>query len=425
MIIQDYLVYPDERQFVVIGQIDRRDIYRDQDAAEAINHALSLLSETGGEVRLMRGRYPTRQPIRIPANTHLTGSGRGTVLEVAGGCAAGILIDSVKGANVSDLTVLASDVSPLEQRAEVGIDVVNAADCQVRSVLAQGFRSYGIRLRDNAILCRITDCSAADNAVSNFRLSHLDQGTFGNWIPNSLLSCTTYGGGKGVEVERCIVLTISGVQVHQCTGPAFHIYGVANATSLVGCRTYQVDGDAVVWEDSHEVSIVGNVFSWHTQAGIVLRRCKWGTITGNNVIDTGSYNPGGPCMDTKFQDLETYPPSFPGIRLEQCRGFTINGNAIFQWPVVPPMTNGIEEDSTSADNLISGNNINFYRGSAVQSEGAASTALPAGNHGYGPASFFHNPPTDGNIPLFMEPDHAIQSFEPHLTRRLIDHGYAL
>ena len=425
---QDCLIYRDDREFIVLGEVDRTELYRGSDAVDAIQWGIDFVAGRaechGGRVRLSRGRYPIHRTITMAAGVHLSGSGRGTILDVAGTCETGIRLEAVKGAVVSELAIQggATDVSA-DARPALGLDIVNAADCRVRGVLAQGFARYGLLMRDNAILCRITDCSFADNLESNIRLAHLDKGPFGNWIPNTVIGCTTYGGGKGVEIERCIVLTINGVQVHQSMGPAFHIYGIANATSLIGCRTYQVTGIAVLWEDSHELSIVGNVFSWHTEAGIVLRRCRWGTISGNNVIDTGSLNPGGPCMETKFGDLPDYPPSFPGISIEDCRGLTVNGNAIFQWPVVPPMTHGIEEDAASANNIITGNHVNFYRGRAVESLGAETLAAPDANAGYAASPLFRNPTPGVDEPIFMQPEHAIQSFEPHLTRRLIDRGY--
>lgn len=419
---QDIRIYRSGDAFVGVGEIDRTACISAVSAQVAIQAAIDLVGGgPGGRVCLGPGRYPVDRTLRLAPGVTLCGSGRGTVIDVEGSAETGVLIERVKGAAVCDLAIHGGGPGR-SGRAAIGLDVADSADCRVHGVLAQGFAQHGIRLRDSAILCRVHDCTIADNAAANLKLQHLDKGQFGNWIPNQVSNCTILGGGKGVEIERCIVLTLNGLQVYQTDGPAFHVHSVSNAVSIVGCRTYQITGDAVLWEESHEASIVGNVFSWHTERGIVAKGCTWGVISGNNVIDTGSFNPGGPCMKTRFADLESYPPSFPGIRLEDCRGFTVSGNALFQWPVVPPMTNGIEEDEASADNLIGDNQSNFYRGVSVSSLGT-DTSL-GNNGGYKPSPLFRRPPVGVPEPLFAGPDHAIQSFEPHLTRQLLDRGYA-
>jgi hypothetical protein len=192
--------------------------------------------------------------------------------------------------------------------------------------------------------------------------------------------------------------------------------------SVVNCRTYQITGDAVVVEDSHEISIVGNTFSWHTEAGMTLRRVRWGTVTGNNIIDTGSINPGGPFDSKRFADLGDYPPSYAGIALEACRGLTVTGNALFNWPVCPPMSSAIDEDDESANNVIVGNNANYYREQAVRSAGTQTVA--ESNSGYATKPLWFNPPPEERgESLFIDTGHPVQSFQPELTRGFIDRGY--
>jgi hypothetical protein len=49
----------------------------------------------------------------------------------------------------------------------------------------------------------------------------------------------------------------------------------------------------VVADHSHEFNLSSNIFCWHERHGVLIQDRNWGTIAGNEVIDTGSYNPGG------------------------------------------------------------------------------------------------------------------------------------
>lgn len=58
----------------------------------------------------------------------------------------------------------------------------------------------------------------------------------------------------------------------------------------------------------------------------------------------------------------------------------MTGNTIFNWGVVPKLAAGIHEDSASHDDVITGNNVNYYETAAVTSAGQRT--LSANNVGH-------------------------------------------
>jgi hypothetical protein len=176
---------------------------------------------------------------------------------------------------------------------------------------------------------------------------------------------------------------------------------------ISGCRSFQITGPAVSVEDTHEFNLSSNVFCWHTEEGVRLTNCNWGTITANEVIDTGSFNPGTRDAQTKFSDIEVNIPLYDGIKLENCQGFTISSNAVFNWPVCPKMDVGIRLDDKCFKNNIVGNNVNYYETADILSS-ATETEI-ANNVGYADKPF--------------QSAHAvgttIQSFYPKLTEKFI------
>ncbi len=121
----------------------------------------------------------------------------------------------------------------------------------------------------------------------------------------------------------------------------FHIRNVSNSVLVSGCRTFQIDNDAICVENSHEINISSNIFCWHRGNGIVLRDVTWGSINANNVIDTGVNK------------------QMVGILMEnKTKGLQVTGNSIFNWPGHHPMSVAIKEDSSCMNNQIIANNIN-------------------------------------------------------------------
>ncbi len=158
------------------------------------------------------------------------------------------------------------------------------------------------------------------------------------------------------------MVNLIGCSVFQPSGIGYYIHKSSNSVLLSGSRSFQVEQDAVVVEGgSHEINISGNIFCWQRGHGIVLRGANWGSVTGNNVIDSGVRTRDGSARN--------------GIMLEAgCKGLQVTGNAVFNWGDQVPMAFGIIEDSTGVNNLISHNNINFFTQQAVQSAGKGTLA---------------------------------------------------
>jgi hypothetical protein len=164
----------------------------------------------------------------------------------------------------------------------------------------------------------------AGNQKANLYLENLNWGTYGNFIPNLVSNCTIYGGGKGIECNYVIVLNIIGCNIYQTNDIGIHIYKQSNSVLVNSCRTFQISSDAMVVEKSDELNVTGNIFCWSTGNGIVVKNAAWGNISGNNIIDNGSYNPGGINFKSTFDDVKEKMPLMNGISLSGVKGYVIN-----------------------------------------------------------------------------------------------------
>ncbi|HEU5099101.1 MAG TPA: right-handed parallel beta-helix repeat-containing protein [Roseiflexaceae bacterium] len=272
------------------------------------------------------------------------------------------------------------------------------------------FASYGIWVRNSSFLCEIGGCSLAGNGQANLYFDELRSGPYGNYLPNVVSNCVIYGGGKGVECRRAIALSMVACIVHQADGAAYHIHSRSNAVAISGSRSYQTSGDAVVVERSDECSLSGNVFGWQTGHGVVVRDSSWGTIGGNQIVDSGSYNAGGSDRATTFEDLPADAPLHNGINLLSTSGYQVSGNAIFNWGVAPPLGYGIWEDERCFKNSMVGNSINYYQSSAIRSAGRESIARDTVEHSERPYNAIHD--TAG-------PPRRLQSVDPELTAQFL------
>jgi parallel beta-helix repeat protein len=401
----------------VIGQIDQRVFYSSEDAARALQAAIDLLAEEGGELKIGPGRYYLDRPLTLHDNILLAGSGRSTRLMVnrKNSDGIGILCREVNGVTISDLTLS----SGVNKDARNGIIIDNCGNVKIRDVFSVGFAEYGIWMRNSSFLCEITGCTLAGNGKANIYLSRLRYGTIGNFIPNLINHCTIYGGGKGIECNEVIVLNIIGCILYQTGGTGFHLHTGSNSVLINGCRTFQISSDAILVEDTHELNVSGNIFCWQTGHGIVVRNSAWGTISGNNIIDNGSYNPGGPIFDTKYSDLKEDIPLKNGIWLSAVRGYQVSANAVFNWSVVPPMNYGILEEPSCFKNIIQANNVNYFEKGAVRSEGTETVV--SNNTGFGEDTYFEMlnlERTESSEPQFWQG--SIQSFQPELLQEYID-----
>jgi hypothetical protein len=398
------VVFPEGNGFQAITEFTRQPVAAGRDAGAVIQAAVDAAAPGGGEVRLAAGRYPVAAPVKMRSHVRLHGGGRGTRL-IAAGSEAAVLCEGLDGAEVAGLALL-----PAERgKTRAGLVMDACGDCQATNLFAGGFGEHGIWLRNHAFLCTIRGCSAAGNGQSNIFLDTLaEKGRSGEFIPNLVADCMVYGGGEGIETRRTIVANIVGCCVFQTHGTGFHIHSESNSVVINGCRTFQVGKYAVLLEDTDEFNLSGNIFCWHLEDGVVIRNARWGSVCGNEIIDTGSFNSGAPDRSATWDTLPGGLPPFSGLKLVNVHGYNITGNTIFNWPVCPPMEYGVYEDEACFKNSIVGNNINFFTKQDVLSKGSES--LCANNVGFGELPHQRR----GGLQTFF------QTFQTNLTRQFID-----
>jgi hypothetical protein len=406
--LQNMYVVQDGTTYKALTDLTHELVDESPNADAVIQSAIDGLAETGGVVTIGRGSFPLGEPIRLAGRIWLRGGGRATRLVVGPSNAPGIglLATGLHGVVVSDLAVQASE----SQAGVAGIVLDGCGDCKVRGVFCADFAGYGIWLRNSSFLCEIAGCSLAGNGKANLYLDDLRAGPYGNYIPNTVANCTIYGGGKGIECRRAIALNIVACTVHQAHDTAYSIHSRSNAVAVSGSRSYQITGAAVVVEHSDECSLTGNIFCWHTGHGVVVRDACWGAISGNEIVDTGSYNPGGPDRATPFASLPPDLPCYNAINLIGASGYQVSGNTIFNWSAAPALHYGIWEDERSFKNSVIGNSVNFFEAAAVRLEGQLSIARDNIEHAERPYN---------DMQPVGDAQRKLQSFEPDLTARFI------
>lgn len=344
-------------EYQLIESFSRAKINSYQQAGIAIQSAIEILKE-GGTLELLNGEYLINQTIYLNKGISMKGNGRKTILRIANTdtTGVGIMAIGLKGIEVSDLSVISTDSS----NSIAGICFEHCGDCEIKNVYAEGFSKYGIWLRNNSFLCHLDNCTAAANRQANFYTDSLFWSRAGEYMPNLITNCISYGGYNGIEANKSIVLNIVGCIVHQPENFGFYIHNVSNSVLISGSRTYQTQNNAVVVEKSHEINISGNIFCWSRGKGIVLKGVNWGSIVGNNVIDSGSERYGG----------------FPGVGdangIELTDGtkcIQITGNNIFNWGGQGIMKYGVYEDESCENNSFTSLNLNYFEKEAVISKG--------------------------------------------------------
>ena len=364
---QDFRIVTDGDHYYVFGTIDSKQLFKSTHAQEAIQFAIDQHGSQGGQVVISKGEFPLDESIQLKDRIHLLGSGRATRLVVteSNSSGIGVVCNQVNGIIISNISFTAGDNS----EAKIGILIDDCGDSKVLNVFCVGFAEYGISMRNNSFLNEIRGCHLAGNKKANLHCEKLAKGRFGDFLPNLVTNCIIYGGGKGIELNRVIVMNIVACMIYQTGEPAFHLHSVSNSVLISGCRTFQITGPAVLVEDSDEFNCSSNVFCWHTEQGILLKNVRWGTITGNEIIDSGSYNSGEKDRETPLEELPEDFPLYDGIEMHNTHGYHVGGNTIFNWKVAPKIRIGIFEDSLSSKNVIANNNINYFADADVVSQG--------------------------------------------------------
>jgi hypothetical protein len=334
----------------------------------------------------------------------LSGSGTGSVLESEAPVA--VEAHDADGVTVSNMTIRAARSDGTDPAEASGIVFDGCGSSAIRGVTVGGFSGYGIWIRNQSFLTSVESCHLPANGTAALCLDTLRENSrSGNYVPNLVSATMAYGGGEGFVLNRAVVANLVGCTAFQTRGSGFHFVGSASIV-LSGSRTFQISGDAVVCERTHELNITGNIFCWHTGVGISITDCAWGAVSGNDVIDTSSWNSGKKDHATGLDELPTDRPHASAIVLKKARGFTIGTNAIFNWAQGTLMHSGVVEHPDCYDNIISGNTVNYYQHDAVRASGRNSLV---GNNIAHPDSPYAGPP--------REP--YVQSFEPTVTAEYV------
>lgn len=387
---QNLEIFPSKGSYIVRGVIDLKKQYQSNDASEAIQWAANQF-KNGGVVFLHRGEYIVKQEISIPSYVTIKGSDMSSVLTIAPKHATGVAFN-IKNKNRVILKDFAIRSVKDNNGSKTAIIFNDCGDCVIDGLYIVGMKENGILFENNTFLSEVKNCRIAACANSAVLFEDLNaKGRAGDFVPNNISNCIIYQGNYGIVCSNAIVVNISDVTVFQSKNIAFNIIKKSNSVLITGCRTYQIQNDAVVVDDSHEINISSNIFCWTEGNGIILNAVKWGTVSANNVIDNGSINPYDPIKDgaiatedfkKKLRSPEDRRSIKSGILLQNTtKGISVTGNAIFNWPATPKMKYGITEDATCENNTITSNNVNFYSVADVSSLGKGTKA--SDNVGYG------------------------------------------
>lgn len=373
----DYIVFKEGDSFGARNRISGSVELRNKDACVLIQTVLNNLKGIGGKVELMSGKYPITNQLVIPSHVTISGNGTSTVVVIGktSQVESAFYSDSTSKVTIQELTITSED--PREEHS--GIIFNNGGDCLVRDVFITGMGAYGIWYRGYCFLSEIRGCKISGSGKSGILLQALNpKSRAGDYLPNLITNCIIYGGNYGIELQKTLCTNIVACQVFMTKAAGFYLNG-SNSTLISGCRTYQIQSDAVRAVKSHELNVSSNTFCWHEGHGILLDNVIWGTINGNNFIDNGHINivpedVSSAPLAMKIPDgLNMLDSLKCGIfSTNKTRGVTVSGNAIFNWGSNAPLKYGIHEDSSCSDNIIIGNNINFYHYSGILSEGTNS-----------------------------------------------------
>jgi hypothetical protein len=373
-------IQPSSGYYQVIQQDNGELLFQEKDAGSALQKAIDLIPIQGGKILLSTGIYKLNSTVKLKSGISLEGMGFATVFDISG-----MDRDSV-AFYLKDLNSVSLDNFAVKSnKNDSGVSGILADQCGSCNFFDLSFVNlgrYGIWLRNDTFLSEIRGCRFAGIKESGIFLENLNgQGRGGDFVPNLVSNCIFYGGGAGIECKYTIVLNIIGCLAYQTSRPAFYLHSNSNSILISGCRTFQIEDNAVVVDKSDEINITGNIFCWHDKNGIVLSDVTWGTISGNNIIDTGNKPFVAVSKDQAREYWKPIPENmkdyqFTGIDIRNgSRGLTVTGNAIFNWNSNPPLNYGIYEDESCESNLISSNNINYFTEKGVLSKGQNSMAV--------------------------------------------------
>ena len=354
------VIYPDGDKFRAAGWISRGVITVGSSAAEVVQRALDQAGQTGGgKIMLEPGAYRLDRPLRIFKNTLLCGSGMSTVLTVTSGNKEGIGILGVM-ADRCTVTDLEANADPRNATSLAGVVLDNSADCVIERVLCRDFKHFGFQIRNQTAFTKLYGCTACNNQESNFRLEGLNgwwkEARIGSFVPNLINNCYAYGGGHGFDLSNVVCQNLVGCEVYQARGVGFYLRDGLTSILISGCRSFQGKQQAVFVENANEINISSSIFCWQEGHAIELQNCTWGTVSANEIMDSGA---GGREGQNKYH---IYMHT-------DVKGIQITGNRLFCWADQLPTKAGIFEAEDCRDNNIVANTINYFTEQGVVSNG--------------------------------------------------------
>lgn len=407
VLAEDVVVLRTDDGYAAFGQYSHRSVATDSTLDAILRRCMDDMGAHGGTLTLGPGEFVLGAPLDLADDVCLRGSGPATRLRCESADSEAVLrAENARGVTISDLTVTAGRGAA---RPRNGVVLRSCVSGRIDRAVVVGFPEDGIRVCEGSALCDVNDCTAAGNGAANIALRELHIGPYGDFVPNRVSRCTVYGGGVGYDCQFAIVANFCDCIAYQTGGSAYLIRDRSSSVAVTGCRSFQTGDDAVRVVDSNETCLTGNVFCWQTGHGVVISNARWGTVTGNQVIDSGSFNSGEPLFQTKLANLATPPPHRDGIRLSDASGFTVTGNAVFNFGVAPKLAVGVREDDTSRDNVIAANNVNYYLSDPTDTNGKGSITVDTVGYADRP----HKNPERS------EPGEILQSFQPERVAELI------
>jgi len=404
---QSYFVYQKEGRIVVRGQIDGEIVYQNPDAAPAINKAIDLLeAQEGGELKISNGLYIIESPIFLKSNVRMEGSGFATVLRMGTKNKEGIVI---KGTEVDEVKVSDLKLQGIDDiKASSGIIFDHVGMGIIEDVYSRDFGQYGIWLRNDCLMCEVVSCKTAGNDSAGVYLSWNRIGRGGS---NLISNCKSYGeDGHAFELTHSTCNNLVGNMVDQCKGNGFYFHDHSCSNLISGCRVFRGYQNAVLCVRAHETNVTGNIFCWNKGHGIEFSDTKWGTISGNNIIDNGD------VIDYSKDGWET-GVSYGVYLHSDTRSVQVSGNAIFNWPDGhPPMIDGIYETADCKTNNIIGNNVQFYTGVPANINGENSI----GENNIGDPHFYERFWTDEKIVNQTEPYQLLKPISRDVVDKMLE-----
>ena len=378
----DYLIYKKDNIFIAKHEIDGTLVIENKSIDIVFQQLLANLKEAGGSIELMSGEYPITQQLAIPSHVTISGKGTSTIIliEETTKIESAFYSDSTSKVVIKDLAINAeSSTAAGSGTNRSGIIFNHVGDGVVENVSISGMGAYGIWYRDRTFLSEVSGCKISDCKESGIFFQGLRSNSrAGDFVPNLITNCIIYGGKYGIELDGSLVTNIIACEVYMTKSVGFYLHNNSNSTLISGCRTFQIQDDAVRVVNSHELNVSSNIFCWHEGHGIVLDNVVWGNVNGNNFIDNGHINikpnDGNYSYWVEVSDsLNVFDSLKCGIyATNKTKGISISGNAIFNWGSNPPLKHGIHEDASCSHNVITSNNINYSHLKGVLSEGSDS-----------------------------------------------------